>query len=273
MWDEVARAAERDSGTALLDRLDSVDVVYCQTWQYDAPADRLCERLGISPRRRAYSGIGGTTPQVLVQDTAARIARGELDAAIVVGAEALDTKRQAKRRGERPAYSFPPAGRPRFPWEAPFHPAEVAHEVFQAWLTFALFDTARRGHLGVGLDDYRRDLGRQWHRFTQVAARNPEAWFPIERSAEAIVTPTAANRFVAYPYTKYMVSIMDVDMAAAVLLVSEERADALGISRDQRVYPRGGSTRRTRSTSPSIRICGARPRWRSRRPRPSPRPA
>jgi acetyl-CoA C-acetyltransferase len=44
---------------------------------------------------------------------------------------------------------------------------------------------------------------------------------------------------VGYPYTKYMVSIMDVDMAAAVVLASNEAADALGVPADRRVYLRG----------------------------------
>ncbi len=239
MWEHVTHAAVGDSGVALLEYIDSIDIVYCQTWQYDAPVDRLCERLGVEPRRRHYSGIGGTTPQVLVQDAADRIARGEMDVALVVGAEALDTQRRYRKAGERAQYSFKPEVRPPFPWEAPFHPAEVAHEVFQAWLTFALFDNARRARLGAGLDEYRTALGEQWHRFSTVAAANPEAWFPIERSATEIVTPTATNRMVGYPYTKYMISIMDVDMAAAVILMSEERADALGVARDRRVYLRG----------------------------------
>ena len=46
---------------------------------------------------------------------------------------------------------------------------------------------------------------------------------------------------VGYPYTKYMVSIMDVDMAAAVLLASHETADRLGVPADHRVYLRGWS--------------------------------
>ena len=46
---------------------------------------------------------------------------------------------------------------------------------------------------------------------------------------------------VGYPYTKYMVSIMDVDMAAAVMLASHEAADRLGVPADQRVYLRGWS--------------------------------
>jgi acetyl-CoA C-acetyltransferase len=241
MWETVTRAAADDTGLGqpVLDRLDAIDIVYCQTWQYDDPPGRLAERLGITPRRRHYSGIGGTTPQVLVQQTAERILAGELDVALVVGAEALATQRRYKKRGERYPYSFKPDEKRPFPWEAPFHPAEVAHEVFQAWLTFAIFDNARRAHLGVPLDEYRRQLGEQWERFTQVAARNPQAWFPVERSAAEIITPAPSNRMVGYPYTKYMVSIMDVDMAAGLLLASHETADALGVPADRRVYLRG----------------------------------
>ena len=239
MWATVTRAAERDAGAALIPALDGIDVVYCQTWQYDAPVARLAELLGASPRRQHYSGVGGTTPQVLVQETAARLWRGELDVALVVGAEALDTQRRYKKRGERFPYSYPSATKSSFPWEAPFHPTEIVHEVFQAWLTFALFDAARRGRLAIGLDEYRAQLGEQWHRFTVVAADNPEAWFPFVRSASEIITPTRENRLVGTPYTKFMISIMDVDMAAAVFMTTEGQADALGIARDRRVYVRG----------------------------------
>lgn len=241
MWEQVARAAADDAGigAAGLARLDAMETVYCQTCQYDDAVSRLADRLGAAPRRRHYSGIGGTTPQVLVNETAERIRAGDLDLALVVGAEALATKRRAKQHGERPTYSFPPSERPDYPWEAPFHPAEVAHDVFQAWLTFALFDNARRAHLGTPLEEHRAALGAQWQPFTTVAAANPEAWFRVERSAEEIVTPTLTNRLVAYPYTKYMVSIMDVDMAAALLVASESAADALGVPHDRRVYLRG----------------------------------
>ena len=131
-----------------------------------------------------------------------------------------------------------PTERRPYPWEAPLHPAEVAHDVFQAWLTFAVFDNARRAHLGIGLDDYRRGIGEMMAPLTEIAARNPDAWFPIARTVDEIVV-RADNRMVGYPYTKYMVAIMDVDMAAAVIVASHERADALGVPQDQRVYLRG----------------------------------
>ena len=74
---------------------------------------------------------------------------------------------------------------------------------------------------------------------TKIAAGNPDAWFRIERNADTVIAPRPDNRMVGYPYTKYMVSIMDVDMAAAVLLASHERADALGVPPERRVYLRG----------------------------------
>ncbi len=240
MWDEVARAAAADAGRpALLQQLESLQIVYCQTWQYDDPVARLAERLGADPAHRHYSGIGGTTTQQLVDATAARMLAGELDLALVTSAEALATQRSFKKRGERFAYSHPPAEKRPFPWESEPNPTEVAHEVFQAWLTFALFDNARRARLGIGLDAYRFGIGAMLAPMNEVAAANPHAWFRAPRDAYEIVAPTPDNRMVGYPYTKYMIAVMEVDMAAALIISTHDRADALGIPTDRRVYLRG----------------------------------
>jgi acetyl-CoA C-acetyltransferase len=74
---------------------------------------------------------------------------------------------------------------------------------------------------------------------TEVAAGSPHAWFPVARRPKEIVTASAENRMVAYPYTKLMTAIMDVDMAAALVLASEARAAALGVQKERRVYLRG----------------------------------
>src|SRR5258708_39322832 len=104
MWEEASRAAAADSGsTKVLSKLDSIQVVYCQSWQYDDPPVRLAQRLGAAPRHRLDSGIGGTTPQLLVQTAGEDILRGDYDVALVTGAEALETRRQLKKRGEKAA--------------------------------------------------------------------------------------------------------------------------------------------------------------------------
>jgi acetyl-CoA C-acetyltransferase len=242
MWEEVARAAADDTGApggVVLDRTESLDVLFCQSWPYDDPARRLAESLGISPARKRYSGIGGTTPHLLVTNAAAAIAAGQADVAVVVSGEALDTVRRAKKAGERVSWSNRDPQKKPFPFEEPFHPAEVAHSVFQAWLTFAVFDVARRAHLGIDPEDYRRALGDLLSPMTAIAEANPHAWFPQRRSAAELIEPTPANRMVGYPYTKTMVSVMDVDMAAAVVIASDEAADNLGIGADRRVYLHG----------------------------------
>jgi acetyl-CoA C-acetyltransferase len=240
MWETVARAAAADSTRpALLEQLDTVQIVYCQTAQYDDAVARLSARLGVEPRHGHYSGIGGTTTQQLVNATAERMLRGELDLALVTSAEALATQRMYKKRGERFPYSFRPTEKRPFPWESPPDPIEVAHEVFQAWLTFAVFDNARRAHRGIDLDDYRAGIGRMLAPMTDVAAANPHAWFRVRRTPGEIADVRPENRMVSYPYTKYMVALMDVDMAAALIVATHARADALGIPSDRRVYLRG----------------------------------
>ena len=99
----------------------------------------------------------------------------------------------------------------------------------------------------------------------------PRTRRPGSRSSGA---PTRSSRrrpttgWSAYPYTKYMISIMDVDMAAAVILVAEETADALGVPRDRRVYLRGWQY----ATDP-VYVAEHPDLWRRRRcgPRSAPR--
>jgi acetyl-CoA C-acetyltransferase len=241
MWERVVRGAAADCEVSgdVLAAVESLQIVYCQSWPYDDPVGRLAERLGVDPKHRLYSGIGGTTPQLLVNDAAEAIVAGDLDVGVVCGAEALDTVRRLKKAGERPQWSHRDPEKKPFPFEAPFHPAEVAHEVFQAYTTFALWDIARRAHLGVAPDDYLAQIGALFAPMTKVAATNPFAWFPVERSAAELVTATPDNRVVAYPYTKYVISVMDVDLAGAVFIASHEAADRLGVPAERRVYLRG----------------------------------
>ena len=243
MWEQMARDAATDTGVpdaaSVLAALESIDVVYSQSWQYDDAVARLSERIGAAPARRQYSGIGGSVPLVLATEVARDIGAGHLDLALITGAEALATVRRLKKAGEKPQWSFRPSEKRRFPMDMDFDPSEITHAVFEAYLTFALFDNARRAHLGRGLDEHRAQLGQVLAPMTAIAAASPHAWFPIARDADEIVTATPDNRMVAYPYTKLMTSIMDVDMAAALVLASATKADALGVPEDRRVYLRG----------------------------------
>ena len=78
---------------------------------------------------------------------------------------------------------------------------------------------------------HQRHLGALCASLAAVAATHPNAWFRDGKSAEQIATVTAANRMVAYPYPKFMTSIIDVDQAAAVVMTSAARRARSGFRR------------------------------------------
>lgn len=233
-WAEALRATGVDPA-----RLDSLDVVYCQSWPYDDPPRRLADAVGASPRRLHYSGIGGTTPLVLIAEAAERIAAGQADVCAIVAGEALATVRALKKAGQRPAWSDRDPDRKPFPFEAPFHPSEVAHGVFQAYSTFAMRDVARRASTGIGVVDHRRSLGELFAPMTAVAAANPHAWFREEQTPAEVSEATPENRLVAFPYTKRLVAVMDVDLASAVVVASPDAAAAMRLPKERRVAVMG----------------------------------
>jgi acetyl-CoA C-acetyltransferase len=236
IWASMAKRAAADSGGRdVLNAVDSLQVVYPMSWQYDNAPERLAERLGLGDGERIYSGVSGTTSQQLVNRSAREILAGRCEMALITSGEALATKRRLKKRGHKPDWSHRESEKRGMPFEDPFHPAEIAHQVFQAYLSFAIFDIARRAHFQLSPDENRQRDGELLSRLTGVAANNPKAWFPIAQTPSELIEVTPQNRMISYPYTKNMVSIMDVDMGAAVLMTSHGKADALGIPKDRRV--------------------------------------
>ncbi len=243
MQEQVVRDAVRESAARgdVLDVVQSLAVVYCMSWPYDDPVGRLAERLAIAPRHRGTSTMSGTSAQSLAVAAAHAIEAGELDVAVVVGAEALATKRVLKRAGERPPWSHRADPTPDMPFEWPFHPEELSHEVFQAYATFALRDVARRAHRHRAPAAHLEDIGALLAPMTVVASQNPAAWDHHVRTASELVAPSPDNRIVASPYRKHTVAVMDVDMAAALIVASDEAADRLGVPVDRRVYLRAAA--------------------------------
>jgi acetyl-CoA C-acetyltransferase len=89
-------------------------------------------------------------------------------------------------------------------------------------------------------------MGGLFAPFTRVAAANRHAAARTVRGAAELVTPTAENRLVADPYTRYIVAREKVNQAAAVLLTSVAAARRLGIPPDRRVFLHGHADLRER---------------------------
>ena len=70
-------AVDSGSGRTLLERADSVRVVAVLSWRYTDPGSLLAGRLGIEARETVVTTTGGNSPQMLLNDTAAAVRRGE----------------------------------------------------------------------------------------------------------------------------------------------------------------------------------------------------
>lgn len=265
-----ARAAEADSGaTGVLAVADSIRVVKMLSWRYRDPGALVGALVGASPRQSLYSTDGGQTPQALLNRTALDIAAGDLDVALLCGGETWRTRQRYRHAGEIPPWTPLDDTTPTaesFGAELDMvDAAELARGLLLPVQFYALFEVALRAAAGRTPDEHRAHLGRLWSRFSEIAATNPNAWSRKAMTAEEVVDPTADNRLIGYPYTLVMNSNNHVEQAAALLLCSVEKAEALGVPRDRWVFPLAGaeandhahvSHRGDLCTSPAIRAAG-----------------
>jgi len=228
----------------------------------------LAIRLGQSPRTELYAPVGGNTPQMLVNLMAERIANGEANAVLIAGVEALRTQANAVKAGLKLNWGDDPGGTPDTlgPETALVSGHEIAHGIALPVNVYPLFESALAARLGETPEATRVRIGVLMAPFTQVAAANPHAAVPVARTPDELTTPTAANRMIASPYTKFLVSNLFVDQAAAVVMMSTAAADAAGVPEGRRVYLHGCadthepilvSERSDYAASPSIRIGAA----------------
>ncbi len=241
MWVEVFRAAIDDVGGGDVESsIGGLDVVHCMSWEYDDPAGRLAERLGLDGVRTGTSILAGTAPQRLIDESALRILHGESDVEVVVGAEALATRHRLQMEGGLPDWSFPAGEQSDIPIDLDewYLPTELAHGVIPAYVTFALLEQARWADLG-GPAVGRAQLEQVVDRLNSRAAEVPEAWSRDRRPGAELLQPGPGNRHVSYPYTVRTTAMPRVDMAAGNILVSHEQADRWGVPPERRLYLRG----------------------------------
>ena len=251
---EVAQKAAADAGpgNALLQAIDTLVAV---SLTVDAPESHsgamgmfrnvpltVSRRLGIAPDKLLYSDTGGNTPQKLVNQFAEKIAQGESECVLLTGAEALSAMIARMKQGlNLDAWQDDPGEDPVKLGTArpPVTPHEKSYGIETPSVAYPLFENALRGKYGLSLAQHKQKMGELFHRFSRVAAANSLSWFPVERSAEEIAQVSDSNRYVGFPYTKYLNAIIQVNMGAAVIMTSVAKARELGVSDDKMVYLRG----------------------------------
>lgn len=241
---DAARAAAADARLtdAALARVDVVAVVNLLSWTYANAPRRLAGMLDAQPRDEVYTTIGGNSPQSLVDAMAARIARGEVELALLAGAEVMNGVKRARRAGVQLAWNEPagvPAPQSFGDGRSGTNDHEVEHGLFLPVQVYPLFENAIRARAGRTQGEHLAHLGRLCARLAAVAEHNPYAWFRTVRTPEQIATVDADNRIIAWPYPKLMNSIIDVDQGAAVLMTSVGKGRALGVPRERWVFLQG----------------------------------
>jgi acetyl-CoA C-acetyltransferase len=242
---EAVRAAAADAGSArLLEDADVVTVVK-GAWSYPDPAALVAATVGATNARTVLTTDGGNTPQLVVNVLSERIAAGKLDVAVVVGAETIWSRRRMRRDGvERAVTSQPDGTTPDERLGAELvmtDDYERSRGLELPVQIYPLFETAIRHRRGETLDEHRDRVAEMWADFNAVAVANPYAWSRAPMTAADIRDGSAANRMVAFPYTKAMCSNWDLDQAAALVLCSAEAAQRFGVPGDRWVFVHGGT--------------------------------
>jgi acetyl-CoA C-acetyltransferase len=125
---------------------------------------------------------------------------------------------------------------------SPVCPEELAARLVAPVSIYPMFEQALAHSSGRTPDEQRKWLGELMSPFTRVAASHPDiAWFPNERTAAELSEITDENRMVAEPYPKNLNAIINVDMSAALILLSASAAEAAGVPRDRWVFPWAGT--------------------------------
>jgi acetyl-CoA C-acetyltransferase len=247
LMERAAEAAAADAGLRMgdLSSVDGLAVVKSFREPMRNTPEALAARLDMTDAPnssgRWLTPDGGNAPQGLVNLFSQAIAGGRHRLVLLTGAEAIDNARRLIKSGTKPDWDIPSSSDPTLIWpDQPMASAhERAHGVWQAAHVYPLFENALRHHLGRSIDAHQAAMGKLFEGFSRVAARSPHAWFPTARSVQEIATAGPRNRYVGWPYTKFMNAMNQVNQSAALLLTSTGHARSMGIPEDRWIYLHG----------------------------------
>jgi acetyl-CoA C-acetyltransferase len=251
---EASRRALADAGanTALAGHIDAVGTM--RTFEDSVPRyatpfgksnnfpNSVAKRLGITPRVAVWAAVGGDTPQTLTAEFFERIAVGEIQMALIAGAEAISTAKhlmaQQKTVDWSESIDAPVDDRgQRLQGISSRYLRQ--HKIMAGTDSYALLENARRARLKLSREAYALEMGKLFAPFSSVAAENPYSTAPAKYSPEELATVTERNRLVADPYTRLLVARDQVNQAAALLVTSVGLARKFGIDESKWVYLHG----------------------------------
>jgi acetyl-CoA C-acetyltransferase len=156
----VEAADDAGLGPAARSRIDRLEVINLLSWKYADPAGAVAVRAGLGAAVCGYGPVGGEQPTLLVARLARQVQEGAVTTGVVVGGEALASRRRWGASGQEPPWS----GRGRPPVEHdPLgglgHGAH-AHGLTDPVSVYPIIDNAHRAARGRGPGALRPYRGR-----------------------------------------------------------------------------------------------------------------
>lgn len=207
-------------------------------WSYANPAGAIARHVGAPAALTVLASVG-VLQQSLIADACARIARGEVASALVVGADAgyrilrgqiLGKSLPRRTQDDLPQIHLQPK-------EDLFHPAETRAGFEMPVGLYALMECAHRAEQGWSVAAHRERLAQRYAAFSEIAAANPHAWSRQPQTADFIREDSPRNPMQAFPYTRLHCSTWNVDQGSALLFTSVAQAEALGVPRERWIFP------------------------------------
>ena len=228
----------------------------------------LANKIGVKKDiSELYSGMGGNAPQVLLQEISKKIHANEIHCALISGGEVLQTMISKLKSGEKLNWEDSAGGKPEIIGinDEGFSEEEKKHYMDLPSNVYPIFANAIRSSKSQSSEEHLKECSELFSKFSKVASLNPKAWFPKFRTPEEIEEISDSNRLVGFPYTKYLNSMIRVNMASSLVVMSEKLTKELKIPQNKKVYIHGScvlndiwnvSKRPSLNESPAIRECG-----------------
>lgn len=220
---------------------DSAPAWACPFGASDNPPQSIAHRIGATPQQRIYGTIGGTQPLQLMAELFSCIARGELDCALLVGAEAIASQRYAQRNSLTPNWAehFDLPLDSRTDTDLGAAPAERLSGMYLPVHYYALIENRRAWLQQNSPQQHRAQMAQLCSALSQIASQNPYAYQPQAYSVEQLLCVDKSNYPLSLPYSKLLVAQDAVNQSAALILCSAGKARECGIDPAQWIFLQG----------------------------------
>jgi acetyl-CoA C-acetyltransferase len=239
LMEQAIRDAASNSGAqAILSELESI-AVQKGSWKYSNPGKLLADALGCPAAKTVLADLGVLQVMTFFE-LCEEIRAGRQQAGVVTGGESRYRELRSMITGVQVQDTVQTDVKPDVFYDIPDPFMSDLDDKCGVWAPgeyYALAESALRHHLGETLEQNRHRIANLYSGFSHVAAQNPHAWSHDTFSPEELLTIDKKNGYIAYPYSKRLMSQWNVNQSVAIIVCTVAKARALGIPESRWIFP------------------------------------